>query len=186
MQRLTSRVFAQAPSSCDRLKCQAWNSGCALEAELIGRLRLRRLCVFTANTALTDLTVTVPGPMALVLVDGLRFDAVFPQDWLYVSFIGDLTLPRLSFALQNGWGFTDPATKPAPFPFSRHHTRMQDESRAMCIGECNIAGRFALRCFRRSWMIEVAFLRFVQECPIEIFGPWNSPAGRFRVASIDF
>jgi hypothetical protein len=128
MQRLTSRVFAQAPSSCDRLKCQAWNSGCALEAELIGR-RLRPpsfMCFHSQHVGSDRFNRSCP--ILVLFIDGLGFDAVFPQDWLYAFFIGGLTLPDLPFALQDGWGFTDPATKPAPFHFSRHDTRMQDES----------------------------------------------------------
>lgn len=121
MQRLTSHVSAQTPSPW-RLKCQAWNSGCALEAGLIGRcLRPPSFMCLTGLRASTD---RFNRPRRRHSDRGLNARVIpgFFRKQVYLL----STVQRFSClpfkVFQNGWGFTDLATKPAPFWLSRHVT----------------------------------------------------------------
>lgn len=127
MQRLTSRISAQAPSPHGD-----WNVKRGIRVApsrpdwSVDVSVLRRLCVSLVYARrLIDLTVLVVViPIEDWTRELFRLD-FFPANESVFFFFFLLSavqrFSRLSFKVfQDGWGFTDLAAKPAPFRLSRH------------------------------------------------------------------
>jgi len=116
-----------------RLKCQAWNSGCAPEAGLIGRrLRPPSFMCLTGLRALTDRFNRPRRRHSDRGLDSRVIPEYFFREQVYFVFLLSAVQRffRLLFKVfQDGWGFTDLAAKPAPFRFSTFYVSSTEKSR---------------------------------------------------------